>query len=137
MPRRTPPAMLSRCQRCQCELALDQLSRDHRCPPCDVAYFESRDRLHTRAWFTVGFVLPWLLFAWVAATADLPHRSGGFRAITTGFPLLDFAIMCAIVAVFSGKVAVAVRRWFHRREFERTPPGTVGNALSSVRRATP
>ncbi len=125
--------MMSRCQRCGCDLALDQLSRDHRCPPCDVAYFESRDRLNTAAWFAAGFVAPWLLFAWVAATADLPQRSGGFRSITTGFPLLDFGIMTAVVAVFGGKLVVAVRRWVHRREFDRVLVGP----FSSGRRAAP
>lgn len=89
--------------------------------------------MNTGAWFALGFVVPWLMFAWVAATADLPQRAGGFRAITTGFPLLDIAIMTAILAVFGGKLAVAVRRWFHRRAFERVLVGP----LSSGRRATP
>lgn len=110
---------MSRCRRCKCELAADRLSLDGTCPPCEVAYYESRDRLNTPAWFVLGFVLPWFAFAGIVATQDLPHHSGGVRAITTGIPMLDLTIMAVIVGVFSGKAMLAARRWFHRREFER------------------
>ncbi len=125
---------MSRCERCGSALAIDQLSLDHRCPPCDVAYYESRDRLHTHAWFAAGLVLPWLLFAWVAIAVDLPQSVGKIRAFSTGVPLLDVAIMTVIVAVFAGRLAVTVRRWFHRRGFERV---LVGNVLRTGRRAEP
>ena len=121
------------CQRCRSTVALDLLSRDHRCPPCDLAYYQSRDRLNTGAWFAAGFVVPWLVFAWIAVTADLPSRAGGVRAITTGFPILDVGIMTAVLAVFGGKLVLAVRRWFHRREFDRVLVGP----FSSGRRAAP
>jgi hypothetical protein len=119
------------CRRCGCVMAMADLSRDGRCPPCEVAYFESRDRLNTGLWYALGFALPMLLFVWVAATVTLPTNVGKIRSFTTGVPMLDFAIMCTFVAVFSGKTVVAIRRWFHRRDFESRPVGVT----SSGRRA--
>jgi hypothetical protein len=88
------------------------------CVDCALAYYDSRDELHTKAWFALGFGALWLVYA--AVYSHLPSwsaRSGGFRAITTGMPALDVLIMFTIVAVFAGKAAVALRRRWHRRTF--------------------
>ena len=129
MPHDSPASV---CVRCGVALAPDYLSHDHRCPPCEVAYFESRDRLNTRGWFAGAFVLPWLLFAWLIATVQFPPAVGKVRGFSTGLPQLDLFIMTAITALLLGSAAVTVRRWFHRRSFESAIVG-----VSSGRRATP
>jgi hypothetical protein len=88
---------------------------------CELEYYESRDRLPLGMWFGLGFAVPWALYTALVSAVELPARSGGVRAFTTGLPALDLAIMTAVVAVFAGKLAVGVRRWLHRREFDRTP----------------
>jgi hypothetical protein len=90
------------------------------CAECELRYHEDRERLSLRAWFGAGFAMPWALLTAVSET--LPSwsaRSGGFRAITTGVPMLDIVIMTGVIAVFAGKAAVAIRSSLHRRAFMR------------------
>jgi hypothetical protein len=88
------------------------------CAACELAYFESRDVLRLEVWFLIGFVLPWMLL--VALHGHLPSgsaRAGGHRAITTGVPLLDVALMAMVAAVLLGTTARGLRIWLHRRAF--------------------
>ena len=111
------------CRRCASRLCSEHTPfGGHACADCELAYYESRDTLHIHVWFVIGFALPWLL---MALTSDhLPSwsaRSGGMRAITTGYPMLDVLIMTTVVAVFAGKGAMGLRQWFHRRSFLARP----------------
>lgn len=108
-----------RCRRCH--VPSQNLSVEYTCSTCDVDYFESRDRLNTGVWFGLGFALPWMVAAPVMASVDLPEAAGRMRAMSTGVPLLDLAVMTTVVAVLCGKGLLGLRRWFHRREFDATP----------------
>jgi hypothetical protein len=114
------------CPRCSTPLCDEHVPfRREACAECELAYHEERDGLGLNRWFLGGFALPW---AGLAAISDtLPEwsmRAGGFRAITTGVPMLDILIMTAVVGVFAGKAAIGIRSWLHRRSFmgSRTPP---------------
>lgn len=83
-----------------------------------MAYFEGRDRLRLRAWFLAGAALPLAIFALnVRALAALPFKGTTIRAVTTGIPLLDAAILTALAAWLGGKAAVAMRTAHYRRVF--------------------
>jgi hypothetical protein len=107
------------CTRCSIAICADHKAIEHdTCIDCAVAYYDDLDRLDLRAWFLGGFMLPWGAYA--ALYEHLPSwsaRSGGYRAITTGVPAFDVLIMFAIIAVFSGKAAMGVRKSVHRRSF--------------------
>ncbi len=67
-------------------------------------------------WF-VGFfllVLPVFLLL-------VPHvpsgRAGGYRAMTTGFPALDLAVMACVAGGFLGWLGVSIGRGVVRRRF--------------------
>lgn len=109
------------CTHCKRPLCWDHRSLRGACNECDLAYFASRDRVHFKAWFGIGFLVPWIAFAAVMANAELPRFAGGVRAFSTGSPRVDLAIMTLIVAVFCGKALVAMRRGLHRHRFTRTP----------------
>lgn len=96
------------------------------CNGCELAYCESKSALRLNAWFAVGLAMPWLFL--LGIRDHLPSwsaRSGGFRAITTGVPMVDVLIMTTITAVFAGKIAMGIRLALHRERFiarpERTP----------------
>jgi len=125
------------CRRCGTRLCMEHLPFSETCAACDLAYYESRDRLHQRAWFALGFALPWIAFVAIMATATFPRYVGGMRSFSTGSPQLDFAIMTAIISVFAGKAVLALRRWVHRREFDEAASASrrsiVQTALSTRR----
>jgi len=114
------PTSSAGCHRCKRPHCAEHLKAET-CVACELEYYESRDQLPTGMWYGLGFFVPWAAFTALITTVDLPSRSGGVRAFTTGLPALDVAIMTAVVAVFAGKLAVKIRRWLHRREFDRTP----------------
>jgi hypothetical protein len=107
------------CPRCASAMCADHMAAyENTCLDCAVAYYDSLERVRMNVWFAVGALVPWTLYA--AVYAHLPswsERSGGFRAITTGFPALDVVIMFAIVSVFSGKAMMGLRRALHRKSF--------------------
>jgi hypothetical protein len=93
------------------------------CPPCAAAFVLGSERLRPRLWFVLGFALPFsLLVAAAPAMARQPYYGGGYRAITTGIPLLDVSIVTAIVAVLVGKLAVHLRVGRYRRRFLAAAP---------------
>ena len=88
------------------------------CADCELAYFNSRDRLPLKVWFVIGFVLPWVLLA--ALHGNLPSgsaRATGFRGMSTGVPLIDVSIMLMVAAVLLGTATRGLRIWLHRRMF--------------------
>jgi len=109
----------STCRRCNEPTCADHMAtyRDE-CLDCSLAYYESLEKVRLKAWFVVGALLPWALYA--SVYSNLPSwsaRSGGFRAITTGVPALDVMIMFAVVSWFAGKAMIGLRKWFHHRSF--------------------
>ncbi|HEX5059965.1 MAG TPA: hypothetical protein VFV99_11430 [Kofleriaceae bacterium] len=108
------------CSRCGAETCVDHMALEHRdtCLDCALAFYDSQDKLHLNAWFIAGFILPWALY--LRMLPDLPswsERSGGYRAMTTGFPALDVLIIVGFVSVFAGKAMIGLRKWMHRRTF--------------------
>lgn len=124
------PVGQERCPRCASPLCGEHVPfRGEACAECELAYHEDKDRLHMNRWFLLGFALPWVAFA--AAYDLLPswsERSGGFRAITTGVPMLDVILVCTATAVFAGKGMVGLRAKLHRRSFIGQTP-TVASAV--------
>jgi hypothetical protein len=114
-------ASLWTCPQCGSATCPDHLATySNDCLDCALAYHASADKLHINLWFALGAALPWLVYA--SVYTQLPGwsaRSGGFRALTTGIPALDVLIMFAVTSVFAGKALMGVRRWLHRRSFER------------------
>lgn len=109
----------ARCSRCGRGTCADHASKgDGLCPPCEVAYFEGRDRLPLRAWFLAGCCVPVaVLLANLGELMRQPFRGGAYRSITTGIPLLDAALLTALFAYLSGKLLVAIRTSLYRRRF--------------------
>ncbi len=108
---------LETCARCSRVMCRDHASVSGTCLDCEVAYYESRDTVPLRAWFVGGALLPWPVLASQWAELSVMPRSGGFRAITTGFPALDALAMTVFASMWLGLAAVAMRRWVHRRRF--------------------
>ena len=107
------------CPRCGAETCADHMALERNsCLDCALAFYDSRDKLHMKAWFLAGFILPWALY--VSMLPHLPswsERSGGFRAMTTGVPALDVLIIVGFVSVFAGKAMMGLRKWLHDRTF--------------------
>lgn len=88
------------------------------CTACELAYQDSKHALPMNRWFALGFALPWIFI--LGIHEHLPSwsaRSGGYRAITTGVPMVDVLIMTAVTAVFAGKIAMGIRGALHRERF--------------------
>lgn len=84
-----------------------------RCDACELEYLERRDRVHAVRWALLGIGL--VAIAWIVLWPVVPEgRVGGYRMITTGFPKLDFSLVCAVAAYFSARFVVALRRSISR-----------------------
>ncbi|HEY5926690.1 MAG TPA: hypothetical protein VIV11_33620 [Kofleriaceae bacterium] len=107
------------CPRCGNSVCVDHLAIEgDNCLDCAVAYYDSLDKVNLNVWFALGALMPWTLYAAIfSALPSWDARSGGFRAITTGFPALDVIIMFAVMSVFAGKAMMGLRKWFHRKSF--------------------
>ncbi len=107
------------CPRCGNAMCPDHMATyREECIDCALAYYDGLDKLHLNAWFALGALVVWIAYA--ALYPALPSwsaRSGGYRAITTGVPALDVAIMFAVISVFAGKAMMGVRKAIHRRSF--------------------
>jgi hypothetical protein len=110
---------MTACPRCAARSCLEhQPMPDQVCNACEVAYHESKSSLRLNTWFAVGFAMPWLFL--LGIRDHLPSwsaRSGGFRSITTGVPMVDVLIMTTVTAVFVGKIAMGIRTAVHRERF--------------------
>jgi hypothetical protein len=84
-----------------------------RCTQCEA----DREELGERRWFAIGYALPLTIFVAYAATlANAPYYGRATRAITTGIPLLDGALLALLFGYFAGMSAVAIRRrWLRPR----------------------
>lgn len=113
------------CPRCATPQCSDHTAMySDTCVDCALAYYDSRERVNMKGWFVAGFMLPWLGYVALLVNDLLPRwdmRSGGHRAITTGFPALDVIIMFTIIAVFAGMGAMRVREHIHKRAFMHRP----------------
>ncbi len=131
------------CRRCGERLCMEHLPLSMTCVACDLAYYDSRDRIHPGAWWLAGFSAVWFAFAFAMHCGDFPTRvAGGFRSFTTGVPAIDFTIMSAFLSVFAGRAVLGIRRAIHRRAFDRgrddaLPPMRLVERASSGRRAGP
>jgi hypothetical protein len=107
------------CPRCGAETCADHMALEQdTCIDCALAFYDSQEKLHMKAWFFSGVVLIWGIYiAMLPALPDWSARSGGFRAITTGVPALDVLIMFGFTSVFAGKAMMGLRKWLHRRTF--------------------
>ena len=107
------------CPRCDAPMCADHMATYRQeCVDCALAYYDSLDKLHLNVWFALGALVPWA--AYIGIFSHLPSwstRSGGFRAITTGFPALDILIMFTVMSVFAGKAMMGLRKWWHHRSF--------------------
>ena len=108
-----------KCPRCGAAMCADHMATyREECVDCALQYYDSLDKLQLNAWFVFGALLPWTVYA--SIHSHLPSwsaRSGGFRALTTGFPALDVLIMFTVMSVFAGKAMMGLRKWFHHRSF--------------------
>ena len=124
------PYGIERCGSCRRRLCLEHIPLGgDACLDCEVAYQRSRDDLDMLPWFLLGFAVPWAVFAMLYESIARFGPSGGVRAITTGIPLLDAALMTSVLAFFAGKAAIAVRMAFHRRAFDRRRRGEASAAV--------
>ncbi len=87
--------------------------KNGRCTQCEA----DREELGERRWFALGFALPLMIFVGYAATlANAPYYGRPGRAITTGIPLVDGALLALLFGYFAGMSAVAIRRrWLRPR----------------------
>ena len=108
-----------RCPRCDTPICPDHLAIEREeCVDCALAYYDSLDTLHLNMWFAAGALVPWASYAALySRLPDWSARSGGFRALTTGFPALDILIMVAFTSFWCGKAMMGLRKWNHRRSF--------------------
>ena len=117
------PSGSESCRRCMRRLCLEHVPLGgDACLDCEIAYQRSREGMQTLPWFLLGALVPLLVFALLAPTIARFPPSGGVRSITTGIPLLDAMIMTAVLSVFAGKLAIAVRERLHRRAFNNNRP---------------
>jgi cation transport ATPase len=113
------PLGMTACRRCGARACMEhQPTSGAICNACELAYHESKRTLRLNAWFALGFAMPWVFV--LGIHEHLPSwsaRSGGFRAITTGVPMIDVLIMATVTAVFAGKIAMVIRTALHRERF--------------------
>ena len=107
----------ARCVRCTRALCFDHVSLDGHCNDCELAYHADRARLRLGGWFALGAAPPIALLAATWSELASMRMAGGFRAITTGVPLLDGIVVAGVTAVILGRGMVGVRTWLHRRRF--------------------
>ncbi len=123
--RAIPMSFGVRCPRCQVALT-------ERCPPgvkglcnpCEVSYFEAREKVNLRLWFVLAALVPFVLLGaalWHALSSW--HGHVGFRSTTPLAPVAFWIIVAA-----SGRLGAALRERVFLRGFLA---GRVGGARSA------
>jgi hypothetical protein len=113
------PRGTNTCPRCNTSLCNEHVPfAREACAECELQYHDEREEIRFGSWFAAGFALPWAgLLAISDALPSWSARSGGYRAITTGVPMIDILLMTLVIAVFAGKAAMGIRSAVHRRQF--------------------
>ncbi len=115
-------SVFERCARCRDPFCMEHAAiGDTRCVACEVQFAGQVDRVRFRRWFLVPFAAIWLVY-WMLVDVirtTYPRSSGGYRAITTGSPIVDAFCIALLASIVSGITAVRVRRYLLRRRFLR------------------
>jgi len=106
------------CTRCETTFCMEHAPMPGtRCLRCELGYHNDKQVL--RPYFRIGAVISIATFVWLFLSVKdgLPLRSGGMRAITTGFPVIDLFILCVLGAVVMSAAVGTSLGYIYRRRF--------------------